>query len=153
MSFWSNLKKVGQIAGAVAAPVLIGVGVPPVVADAVAAGISEADAFDGATDQQKKAHVMNIAKDAIQAVNGSAGHAEVDEASTLGAVDNGIDTAFAVAHSIHASKLEDDAEKAALAQPNQSTGAILEHAVPAHTGNVVVTETSVSNVHVDSKPE
>ena len=153
MSFWSNLRKVGQVAGAVAAPILIGFGVPPQVADSVAAGISEADAFVVATDQQKKAYVMNIAKDAIQAVNGAAGHAEVDEASTLGAVDNGIDTAFAVAHSIHASKLEDDAEKAAQVQANQSTGAILEHAVPAHTGNVVVTETSVSNVHADVKSE
>jgi hypothetical protein len=150
MSFLSALKKVGQIAGAVSAPIMIGFGVPPTVADAVAAGVSEASAFDGATNEQKKAHVMNIAKDAIQAVNGQAGHAEVDEASTLDAVDKGVNTAFDVAHIIHASHQEDAAEQAAV-QTNQSTGAILEKASVLSQQRSVVTDTSVSSVHPDFK--
>ncbi len=82
------------------APMVLGV-IPATapIAGAVADAIGAAQMLDGANGAQKKAYVMEIAKDAIASANAKGATLDVD--STLAATSQGVDTAVAVINAVH----------------------------------------------------
>lgn len=81
--------------------VLIAAGVPPVLVTSIAASIEEAEQIPGATGADKKAHVLNITRDAIDASNVAQGRQHLDPTKVVAVVSKGIDLAVETVDLVH----------------------------------------------------
>lgn len=95
-----SLPKWLQILAQVGPQVLMFTPLAPIAAPVVAA-IGEAEAMQGASGQEKLAHVVNIATDAATAANTQAGHVVIDPALMQATAATAISTAVNVTNMVH----------------------------------------------------
>lgn len=74
---------------------------PPSLGPLVANGIVEAEGIPGATGTEKKQHVLNLAADALVAINSAKNHQVVDVDQAMLAVSAGIDAGVAAVNVLH----------------------------------------------------
>lgn len=79
-------------------------GVPPVLIPLIVHGIETAEKLPGATGPQKKAYVIDLVNSGVAGTNAAAGKQVIDPVAVSTAVDEGIDTAVAVANAIASAK-------------------------------------------------
>lgn len=73
-------------------PIILGaVGVPPIVIPLVVHGMQTAEQIEGATGAEKKAHVLDLVKTGITAMNEGAGRVIADPNRVTSVVSQGID--------------------------------------------------------------
>lgn len=73
----------------------------PAVVSAIVKGIPEAAAIPGATNEQKKAHVLQLVADAAPVINEAEGHTAVDATNLTAVASAAIDTTIGVVNLIH----------------------------------------------------
>ncbi len=76
------------------------------IAGTVINAIAEAKSMQGASNQDKLAHVVNIATDAAQAANEQAGHVVIDPVALQAAAVSAISTTVQVTNMVHAAHVD-----------------------------------------------
>lgn len=66
-------------------------GIPPAVIPAIISGIREAEALNGASNEDKKAHALNIVDLTVGVVNETKGHEAINVNNLNTAISSGID--------------------------------------------------------------
>lgn len=98
--------------------VLAAKGVPDAIIEPLVKASVEAEGFPGATGLEKKAHVMEIARDTIAVVNETAGKQTINPTRVIGLVSDGIDLGVRVVELVH----DHTVEANQLNHPHPDTG-------------------------------
>lgn len=100
MSKWDTFLKIARTVG----PVALQFTPLAPIAGAVAAAIGEAQQIEGASGQEKLAHVTAIAMQAAQAANDQAGHIVIDPSLVSATAASAISTAVSAIKIVHDAK-------------------------------------------------